>query len=127
MAVVSTIQFKRGTKENLERLLIGDRKPLAGEPIFETDTYKIKIGNGINDYKDLPYLSGGSGSDSSVVYAATVYDFPKVGVGDKLYVAMDENNTYFWNNGYKLAGVDSREIDAGGADADVSYNRGKTN
>lgn len=126
MAGISTIQFKRGTKANLDRLLVGDRKPLAGEPIFENDTYKVKIGDGINDYKDLPYLSGGSGTDSSVEAYDYLEEFPKIGVINKLYIATEENNTYFWKNGhYNLASIDSREIDAGGADA--FYDRRKQN
>ena len=35
--------------------------PKSGEPIAETDTGKIKIGDGINLYSILPY-AGGSGS-----------------------------------------------------------------
>jgi len=30
----------------------------AGEPGFETDTYKLKIGDGITRWSLLPYISG---------------------------------------------------------------------
>ena len=39
-------------------MLVGDNKPTVAEPIYELDTGKLKIGDGIHDYKDLPYLSG---------------------------------------------------------------------
>lgn len=59
---IKTIQFKRGLKTVLETKLteavLGI--PLAGEPIFETDTGKLKIGDGIRPYAELPYISGGS-------------------------------------------------------------------
>lgn len=56
--VIQKIQFKRGLKVNLENLLVGDNKPTVAEPIYELDTGKLKLGDGIHDYKDLPYLSG---------------------------------------------------------------------
>ena len=72
--VIKTIQFKRGSKETLERRLVaGDLGvPLAGEPIFEFDkndptTGKLKIGNGISSYKNLPYISGSGGEDNRFI------------------------------------------------------------
>lgn len=72
--VIKTIQFKRGSKENLERRLVaGDLGvPLAGEPIFEFDkndptTGKLKIGNGVSSYKNLPYISGSGGEDNRFI------------------------------------------------------------
>ena len=57
---IKTIQFKRGLKAVLESKLTQSALgiPLAGEPIFETDTGKLKIGDGIRPYVDLPYISG---------------------------------------------------------------------
>lgn len=52
---ISSIQFKRGSKTTLINKLKGDNKPKAGEPIFETDTNRLKIGDGIHDYEDLTY------------------------------------------------------------------------
>jgi len=60
---IESIKFKRGDKETLELKLVGDNKPLEGEPIFELDTNKLKIGNGINDYVDLPYIGNGTGPE----------------------------------------------------------------
>ena len=123
MVTISTIQFKRGKKEALERALVGKNILLSGEPVFEIDTNRFKIGDGKSEYKDLPYVSESVQLDN-LFFANTVYEFPKTGEDGKLYIATAESNTYFWKNGYKLAGVDSREIDAGGADADENYNRG---
>ena len=59
---IKTIQFKRGLKDSLEAKLTAEVLgiPLAGEPIFEMDTGKLKIGDGLHSYKDLPYLQGSS-------------------------------------------------------------------
>ena len=123
MITISTIQFKRGKKEALERALVGKNILLSGEPVFEIDTNRFKIGDGKSEYKDLPYVSESVQIDN-LFFADTAYEFPKIGEDGKLYIATVESNIYFWKNGYKLASVDSREIDAGGADADEIYNRG---
>ena len=46
-------QFKRGTAQ---RWLEVNPILRQGEPGFEIDTGKLKIGNGITTWKDLPYL-----------------------------------------------------------------------
>lgn len=57
---IKTIQFKRGLKAILEAKLTVDNLgvPLVGEPVYETDTKKLKIGDGKTAYVDLPYLQG---------------------------------------------------------------------
>lgn len=44
----------------------------AGEPGFETDTYKLKIGDGITRWNLLPYISGSgqgpTGTTSSYIF-----------------------------------------------------------
>lgn len=59
---IITIQFKRGKKDILEaRLIESDLGvPAASEPIHEYDTGKLKFGDGVTAYKDLPYFGGGS-------------------------------------------------------------------
>ena len=59
MTVITSIQFKRGSRSSLEtRMVVGDLGvPLRGEPIWETDTNKLKIGDGVTDYAHLPYFS----------------------------------------------------------------------
>ena len=59
---ITSIQFKRGKKATLEAQLVGKNRLKEGEPAYETDTItngiaKIKIGDGIHDYKKLPYIS----------------------------------------------------------------------
>lgn len=55
---VSSILLRRGTKEALETKLVGDNKPLVGEMIFQLPSTEhpagiLKVGDGVNDYKDL--------------------------------------------------------------------------
>lgn len=48
------IQFKRANKNYLEAHM----QPFAsGEPLYEQDTGKMKIGDGVTLYKDLPYIN----------------------------------------------------------------------
>jgi len=57
------IQFKRGTYrafQNVNPVLF------EGQPAFEIDTNRMKIGNGINHYLDLPYI--GEGHDGKSAY-----------------------------------------------------------
>ena len=56
---IEVIQLKRGEKKALEAVLCGERKPADGEPIFETDTGKLKFGDGQQDYIDLEYFRTG--------------------------------------------------------------------
>jgi len=70
MAEIKTIQFKRGRKAVLEaKLKAGELGVLlAGEPAWETDLGGLKIGDGVNAYADLPYITGsGGGQDSRFV------------------------------------------------------------
>lgn len=66
-STIKSIQFKRGTNSALDHVLRGANKPLAGEPIWESDTNKLKIGDGKNNYEDLPYISGGESGDLGLV------------------------------------------------------------
>ena len=86
---MATIQLKRGTREALERV-----NPLlaAGEPCFVTDENRLKIGNGIDCWNDLPYLF-----EDNVVNANTHYDFPSIGKENVIYKAESERLLYQWN------------------------------
>ena len=53
---IEVIQLKRGNKETLEAVLRGERKPADGEPIFETNTGKLKFGDGQHNYDELEYF-----------------------------------------------------------------------
>lgn len=51
--IKTTFQFRRGLEEAWRR-----NNPLlaAGEPGYELDTHRVKIGNGISLWNDLPYF-----------------------------------------------------------------------
>ena len=52
--IKTTFQVKRGTAARWEEL-----NPILnpGEPGFEMDTFKLKIGNGNTPWKELPYVN----------------------------------------------------------------------
>lgn len=50
----TTFQLKRGTSEAWTR---NNPKLYPGEPGFELDTGKLKIGDGIKFWRDLPYIT----------------------------------------------------------------------
>ena len=54
------IQFLRGTQSQLQS---SQQIFAAGQPIFESDTGQLKIGNGINNFAGLPYVGGSSSGD----------------------------------------------------------------
>ena len=91
MAVVC-IQFKRG----LASSWIKQNPILAvGEPGFEKDTGRFKIGDGFSHWLELDYI----GEDGTGVYnAATHLDFPSVGKSNVIYKAYEEQKLYQWNN-----------------------------
>lgn len=55
--VKAIIQFRRGESEDWVKY-----NPILrqGEPGFETDTGKLKMGDGETEWNNLPYISGGS-------------------------------------------------------------------
>ena len=57
MANVTKIKFRRDTAANWSSK---NPTPAAGEPCYETNTGKFKIGNGSTAYNSLPYIDGGS-------------------------------------------------------------------
>lgn len=54
------IKLRRDTSANWKTV---NPVPVEGEPCFETDTGKLKIGDGINPYNSLAYFAGGSSGD----------------------------------------------------------------
>ena len=88
--MATLIQFKRGLATSWTTL-----NPLLkiGEPGFEWDTGKLKIGDGRNHWNDLPYINEGH----EVFNALTHYDFPSVGSAGTIYKAESEKMLYQWN------------------------------
>lgn len=86
---MATIQFKRGVATRWAEL-----NPVlqAGEPGFVTDENRLKIGDGITAWNDLPYQG-----ENSVVNASTHYDFPSIGRVNAIYKAEQEKLIYQWN------------------------------
>ena len=86
-----TIQLKRGKSSSWNSL-----NPILnpGEPGFEIDTGKLKIGNGVNSWRNLSYVGD---SKRLIVNAKTVFDFPLIGEVDVIYKASQEKRLYQWN------------------------------
>lgn len=71
------LQLKRGKSiafKNANILLF------AGQPAFETDTFKLKIGDGIRRWNDLPYVCGANGKSAYEIWIdegheGTIEDF----------------------------------------------------
>lgn len=96
--VIDSIQFRRGKKATLTAYYdaTNPAKTLkAGEPAVETDTRKLKIGDGVSAYADLPYIGEADPSDGVIVggyflngefYSDSTYTKPLVHSNIKVYV-----------------------------------------
>ena len=82
---MTTIKFRRDTSANWTSV---NPIPAQGEPCYETDTGKLKIGNGSDNYVALPYVSDGGGSSGDLPIATTT-TLGGVKVGDNLSIAED--------------------------------------
>ena len=104
-----TYQLRRGTSSTWTK---NNPLLLAGEPGYELDTHKVKIGDGTSYWKDLPYIG-----EHNIISYATHTDFPSVGNVNYLYKANDEDMLYCWDDekaDYVILGpadVDSDVID----------------
>ena len=87
---MGVLQLKRATAE---RWLELNPVLAVGEPGFEYTTNKLKIGDGILPWNELPYLN-----EEHVVNAQTHYDFPSIGKPNVIYKAEDEKLVYQWNS-----------------------------
>ena len=87
---MGVLQLKRATAE---RWLELNPVLAVGEPGFEYTTNKLKIGDGILPWNELPYLN-----EEHVVNAQTHYDFPSIGKQNVIYKAEDEKLVYQWNS-----------------------------
>lgn len=107
--IKTTFQLKRGTAARWKELNPVLRQ---GEPGFEYDTGKLKIGDGLTAYNDLKYQT----SKDYVINQPTSATFPLIGEKDVIYKAENEKMLYQWNNDIKdyepLNFVDLSEINA---------------
>lgn len=80
---MTTIKFRRDTSANWTT---ANPIPAQGEPCYETDTGKLKIGNGSDYYSNLPYVSDGGTADLPIA-SSTVLGGVKI--GDNLSITED--------------------------------------
>lgn len=71
MQVAYSIQLRRDTSANWNSV---NPILLPGEPGFETDTGKLKIGDGTNPWNALEYVSGEEGTSSNTPNTIVVRD-----------------------------------------------------
>lgn len=100
------LQLLRGTSE---AVAASNPKLEAGQPFFELDTQKLKIGNGTSNYNDLLYIGGNSSSSSSC-------PFP---VNAVMIFTVNQNPNSIWSEttwelfgqGKTLIGLDTGDTD----------------
>ena len=103
--IIQKIQLKRGTKNVLDLVLKDSNRPASGEPIYELDTGRLKIGDGIHDYAKLAYFT------QKLVYN-NIFEFPTVGNEGTLYI-VNNGNSYVWDaqkKRYKVLFLDNRQF-----------------
>lgn len=89
-------QFKRGAAQRWIEV-----NPILqqGEPGFEYDTGKLKIGDGFTPWTGLPYINNAEISGQEEIITATTYsDLPKIGNAHLLYRVVEDKLLYQWNS-----------------------------
>ena len=86
----TTFKLKRGTAARWAEV-----NPILeqGEPGFVYDQNRLKIGDGVTPWNDLPYIG-----EHNIVNCKTHYDFPTIGNENYIYKAKDESLLYQWDN-----------------------------
>ena len=89
--IKSVFQFRRATASEWESV-----NPIlrVGEPGYDTDSKRHKIGDGVTAWNSLPFQDG----EEYVVNRATCSDFPEVGKDNVIYKAKDEKKVYQWDS-----------------------------
>lgn len=64
-----------------------------GEPGFVYDTNRLKIGDGVTPWNQLPYLEGTSGIETKSSFS----ELPTVGNPSMIYRVVDEKTLYQYN------------------------------
>ena len=105
--ILSSLKFKRGNKADLDAMLAGVNKPKRGEPIWEIDTNRLKIGDGENDYSALPYFTT-EASDLGLVisgwlmdgefYQEESHESPWPRYSSKIYVDVETGEPYYYDS-----------------------------
>lgn len=87
----TTFKVKRGTAARWAEV-----NPVLeqGEPGFVYDLNKLKIGDGVTHWNNLPYIEG----KAEVVSFNSSADFPLIGDASAIYKASDELSLYQFND-----------------------------
>lgn len=80
---MTKIQLRRDTAANWST---NNPTPSAGEPCFETDTGKLKIGDGVTAYNNLAYQGGGDSLVKSVDSNFSVSDTGELSLSNSINV-----------------------------------------
>ena len=93
--VQHTYQFKRGATQ---RWIEVNPVLKQGEPGFEYDTGKLKIGDGFTPWVNLSYINDIDLSDQEEMVTVSTYsDLPKIGNEKKIYRVVEDKLLYQWN------------------------------
>ena len=86
----TTFKLKRGTAARWAEV-----NPVleVGEPGFVYDENRLKIGDGVTPWNDLPYIDG----KREIGDYDYITDFPQIGASDIIYKAKKEQNLYQYN------------------------------
>lgn len=89
-------QFKRGTAQ---RWIEVNPVLRQGEPGFEYDTGKLKIGDGFTPWLTLPYINDVDVSgQEEIIVVSTYNDLPRMGDVNILYRVIEDKLLYQWNS-----------------------------
>lgn len=93
----TNIKLRRGTAAEWAA---ANELLLLGEPGFEKDTYKLKIGDGVTLWNDLPYIAGGMGGSNGPLSYTYNTDFTTIG-GSSTTLSSDLTSLPEWLSVYE--------------------------
>ena len=102
---INVIQLKRGIRNRLITALRGINAPKDGEPVYEIDTGKLYIGNGITDFEFLSPIIG-NGGDIQIESATDGQTLVYNELEDKWEAKnlADNKSIEYGQNGLRIAG-----------------------
>lgn len=114
-AINSTFRLKRGTAARWASV-----NPILeqGEPGFVYDSNRLKIGDGVTPWNDLPYIEG----KSEIMNYESRISFPQFGDPSVIYKASNELSLYQFNS---KTGLYEKLSDGKGIDTITLINGGK--
>lgn len=114
---MTLIQLRRGTAA---AWTTANPTLASGEAGVETDTLKLKIGNGVSAWNALAYIVGST--DEYHEYA-DLASFPAEGSADRLYLAQDTGKIYRWNGSAYQQLADKAAVGLGNVDNTSDVNK----